>query len=92
MARCRSCGATVMWVRTTKDKNMPIDADASAGWEQPVIDPEGNVRPTGQNVPGKFGPVPVVQVMPDGQMNLDGERRWRPHWATCPDANDWRRK
>jgi hypothetical protein len=43
-ARCRSCGALICWVKTPRDKRMPIN--------------------------------------PDG----------KSHFATCPQANDWRRR
>jgi len=30
---CRSCGAEILWVKTTKDKNMPLDAEPSGAGE-----------------------------------------------------------
>ncbi len=35
MAKCRSCGATIWWVKTTRGKAMPID---------PVETTEGNIN------------------------------------------------
>ena len=33
-ATCKSCGATIIWVKTTKAENMPIDAEPR---------PDGNI-------------------------------------------------
>lgn len=29
MATCRSCGAEILWVRTSKGRKMPLDAEPS---------------------------------------------------------------
>ena len=31
MAKCRSCGAEIVWVKTLQGKNMPIDAETDDG-------------------------------------------------------------
>lgn len=93
MARCRSCNAPVLWAKTTAGKAIAVDAEPDSDWDQPVIDPSGTLRPTGTSVEGRYGKVPLVEVVGGGQASLDApaERRWRPHFATCPDAGSWRR-
>lgn len=87
MPQCRSCDAPIMWAKTVNDKLIPIDADSSAGWDTPELDRiEGNVFPTGESAMGKYGPLPIVEIVPP-----DGGKRWRPHWATCPDAKNWKK-
>lgn len=50
--KCRSCGATIRWGKTTNGRKMPVDFE-------PVDGPDG--------------------------------KQWVPHFATCPDANRWRK-
>lgn len=91
MSRCRSCEATIMWAKTTKGKAIAVDADDDAGWEQPVVDEAGTLRPTGRSTQGRYGPVSIVEAVASGVFELgDTKPRWRPHFSTCPDANDWR--
>lgn len=92
MSRCRSCGSSIVWTKTTGGKLLPVDGDPEADWDTPVLDPAGTVRPTGSSVMGKNGSLPLVEVVAAGQASLDPtDRRWRPHWATCPDADSWRK-
>jgi hypothetical protein len=86
---CRSCGADVVFVVTTGAHLMPIDA-------VPVA--EGNVVLTGRHVfsvGGARGPEARVELA--GQLSLDAlveteaPPRYLPHFATCPEADDWRR-
>lgn len=30
VAKCRSCGASIQWIKTTKGKNMPVNADGTS--------------------------------------------------------------
>lgn len=92
MARCRSCGSTVLWATTTSGRAIPVDAEPDTDWDTPIIDPAGGLRPTGWNVPGKHGPSPEVEAV-GGQAELGGEgRRWRAHFETCPNADQHRRR
>jgi hypothetical protein len=54
--RCRSCGVSIVWVKTPKGKNMPVNASSA----QP------------------------------GDIEFDRTRHI-PHWASCPQANRWRK-
>lgn len=48
-------------------------------------DPDGNIEIV------ETDGVLVAVVHPVGQVDLLGALRYRPHWATCPDAEAWRR-
>jgi hypothetical protein len=73
---CRTCGAPVVWATTKNDKAMPIDA-------QPVAD--GNVELAAGPTPGT-----VAATVLSGPSLMPGPLR-KSHFATCPDADDWRR-
>jgi len=95
MTACRSCSSRILWAKTTSGKLIAVDAEPDSDWDQPILDPDGTLAPTGRQVPAKRGSVPEVQVVAAGanELALVGEsrRRWRPHFATCPDASEWRR-
>lgn len=76
MNTCRSCGATILWATTTNGKAMPIDAEPS---------PDGNVELT-EWAPGRYR----CTVHP--QTPFDAPPLHMPHHATCPHADEWRRK
>lgn len=78
--RCRSCGALILWARTTKGKRVPIDAG-------PVEN--GNIRLAYAG----DGSDPVAHYEPPGQPALpdvEPEPRYVSHFATCPQAREWR--
>jgi hypothetical protein len=87
MSRCRSCNAPVVWARTTKGKNIPLDAEDSGGWAAPVTPDDGNLQPTGERVPTRDGQTAmVVEVV------AAGEGKYRSHFVTCPEAGEWRKR
>jgi hypothetical protein len=83
---CRSCQAPIHWAVTAEGKGMPLDPDP---------DPAGNVRLTGRMGRTRSGgQAPECEVVTGGQAALFpdmAEDRWRPHWASCPHAESWRR-
>ena len=85
--RCRSCGRPIFWARTTDGSLMPVDPD-------PAV--HGNVAKTGQHSRTKAGTVvPVVRVVDSATPELPGidrPERWVAHFATCPHADEWRRR
>lgn len=91
MARCRSCGASILWAKTTTGRAIPVDAEADTDWDTPIVDPAGGLRPTGRNVPTKHGTAPEVEAV-GGQGELGEGRRWRSHFETCPAADEHRRR
>jgi hypothetical protein len=77
-ATCRSCGAAIRWATTASGKRMPLDRD-------PVDD--GNLAliiDVGLDVV-------AVPVAPRQALLDDDGRRFVSHYATCPDAEQWRR-
>lgn len=78
-AVCRSCGAPVRWVETERGKPMPIDVDPVAN---------GNIVVRLSDV--RRGEVAVV-IGPLEALSLTTEARYVSHFATCPQAETWRR-
>lgn len=80
MARCRGCGAEIDWIRTRAGKNMPVDPEpvfvAVDDGSDVFVSDEGEVI-HGRTVPANDGTAEVAFV---------------PHWATCPEAGQFRRK
>lgn len=74
-SRCKSCGAPIEWARTKAGKSMPVDNDPA---------PDGTIELV--DLPGK-PPLAIVHGQPTDEY---GEVRYRTHFATCPQANDWR--
>jgi hypothetical protein len=75
---CRSCGAEIRWARTQAGKAIPLDAGTRF---------EGNLVETGEYVDG----TPVVRVV--GKDEERGKKLlYKSHFATCRDADKWRKK
>lgn len=92
MAECRSCQAPVVWVRTVAKggagrKNMPLDGAAgSDDVVRPQAFEDGNIKPTGDYVPGRFGKVMEVEYVDPGP------GQYRSHFASCPNSAQHRRR
>jgi len=79
--KCKSCGAKILWITTSNGRGMPVNADSLIP-----------VRPGGTKS--------ACVVTPDGNVVL-GDPTWRghpeavlgyvSHFATCPDAEKWRK-
>jgi hypothetical protein len=70
-AKCRSCGAPIIWAKTKNDKTIPLDATPTADGNLLLVD--GVAR-----APEVTDDVPFLQ--------------YKSHFATCPDAESFRRK
>lgn len=86
MSACRSCGAAILWCRTVAteskpSKSIPIDALEVDG-EPRSYGAAGNMMLTGERdiITG----APMVAVVNGGPL--------LSHFATCPQAKNWRRK
>lgn len=77
MSKCKSCGADIIWLPTEGGKNMPCDAKPIPYTE----DPAGNLTLVTND--GR-----VVKARAD--LNSDNVG-YTSHFATCPDANKWRK-
>lgn len=78
MSTCASCGASVVWVLTVRGVRMPVDA---------VPSPDGTLRLVG---------VPPTAIAVGRTVDLldttDDGVRHVSHFATCPNADQHRRK
>lgn len=78
---CQSCGAPMIFAVITgrgRPSSMPLNADP---------DPGGNVA-AALDERGRL----VGRVLRAGQEPVAGERRYCPHFATCPRAAQHRRR
>jgi len=39
-SKCRSCGAEIVWLKTDRGKNIPVDAEDVVDEQQEVFDPD----------------------------------------------------
>lgn len=74
---CRSCGAQIVWIKTTSGKSMPCNAGlirfARGGGPETFVTAEGKVE--------------------RGKRDPAGDRAgYISHFATCPNADRHRRK
>ena len=81
MARCKSCGAEIRWIKTSKGKSMPVDPDYITYWQKAggtkkIVTPNGNV--ISADVTGD----------PESATGLG----FTSHFATCPNADQHRRR
>jgi hypothetical protein len=81
LARCRSCGEFVIWTDTERGKRMPVDAKpldvtSFAGAGEFVLRKRERDTPL------------AVAVTPAA---FEDEPHYVSHFATCPDADKWRR-
>lgn len=74
---CKTCQSVIWWAVTVHGKAMPMDAGAKVGGEWVIC---------GKTDRG----APMIRRL---EPLLDaGKERYRPHWATCPDADDHRKR
>lgn len=84
MAKCRSCGAEIIWIRTASGKSMPCDAAGISYSEVLLPGVKGNkiltlVTESGTIVRTEFDPA--------------GDKiGYTSHFATCPNANQHRKR
>ncbi len=76
MAKCNSCGAPIIWVRTKAGKSMPCDARPVVYWEKAgaagkVVTPNGDVR----------------SCVFEGDAKTATGVGFISHFATCPHAD-----
>lgn len=84
MATCESCGADILWTYTETGKRMPVDAHPVAG---------GNlIVTTGQGERADLLRASVVGSTIDLTNPYDTGVRHLSHFATCPNANQHRKR
>lgn len=82
MSRCKGCGASIEWIRTPAGKSMPVDTE-------PVFVIEGGgsdrfITDEGEIITGRR----AIQE----EERRDLPVAFVPHWKTCPNAADFRRR
>ena len=78
-ATCRGCGAPIVWIKTPVGKAMPCDP-------APVY---YKAAPGGKDkIVTTRGEVVSCEIVPGGEATDAG---YRPHWATCPQAGQFKR-
>ena len=77
MAKCSSCGAEIIWIKTKSGKSMPCDPEERF-YEERIGGHETYVTPDGRTVKG----VPCYGGPAYGYIS---------HFATCPNADRHRR-
>lgn len=81
MARCKACGASIVWIATQAGKNMPCDAEQVTYWK----DAKGKntiITPNGETVRANLS----------GEIQLATGIGYIPHWATCPQAINFKKR
>lgn len=81
MAKCRGCGAEIIWIRTLAGKSIPCDPTPVIYWERAKA--KGKVvTPNGEVISCDFA----------GDLKKATGIGYISHWSTCPEANQFRRK
>jgi hypothetical protein len=77
MAKCKSCGKPIVWIKTTRGKMMPCDPTPAyyrtdQGGTAKIVTPNGEVITCelDEQIPSGIGYI--------------------PHWVTCPRCKDFK--
>jgi hypothetical protein len=84
LCRSENCRAAIFWALTPSSTMMPIDIEPTDDGLV-VIHPDDLRSASGDPI--------IRRIEQPGAMALDepGEERYTSHFATCPDAKDFRR-
>ena len=80
MARCKKCGKEIIWIKTPSGRSMPCDPEEVVYWK----DSKGKgrvVTPNGE----------VVACRLDGDPQEATGMGYVSHFATCPNAEEFRK-
>ena len=77
IARCRSCGAEVIWTITEHGKRMPVDAEIATN---------GNIFLDYSTEPPTARYVTLENVQTE-----EAETRFLSHFVSCPESKEWRK-
>lgn len=80
--KCRSCGAPLLWATTTHGNAMPLNAEP---------DPEHGTVVLEDDLLGAGQIAHVLPIDAAARASVRGELVYVPHFATCPDADRWRK-
>lgn len=80
MAKCKGCGASIVFIRSVGDKMIPCNPEQVRYWEKPKA--RGKiVTPNGE----------VISCVFEGDPQKATGMGYIPHFATCPKAADFKR-
>jgi len=82
---CRACGARIAFVRTSRGKLLPVDAEPVLVVRRGGTMTETIVTDAGEVIRG----FPVTE-QPDPEIGFYEGRR--PHWVSCPASEEFRRR
>jgi len=93
MARCKSCGAEIRWIRMESGKLMPVDPGQNR-YDCMIIEGGPGEPDNIETCVTGDGKVyrGVIMNDPDDPNYPDTVIGYRPHWATCPHADQHRRR
>ena len=81
MAKCRGCGAEIIWIKTPGGKSIPCDAEPVSYWERAKA--KGKVvTPNGMVLSCDF----------EGDPQKATGIGYVAHWSTCPYAERFRKE
>ena len=81
MAKCKGCGASIIFIKTSNGKNIPCDAGSVTYWANKGA--KGKiVTPNGEVISCEFS----------GDIDKATGIGHVPHWATCPEAGRFKKK
>ena len=81
MATCKACGAPIIWIMTPGGKLMPCDPEQKVYWQRSRAK-EKIVTPNGE----------ILSCVFEGDDQTATGIGYVPHWATCPEADKFRRR
>ena len=81
-AKCRGCGAVIVWIKTPAGKPMPCDPEPVLYW----IHTRGKARE--RIVTPKGG---VISCSLTGETGTATGLGYIPHWATCPERDQFKK-
>ena len=81
MAKCKGCGAHIIFIGTPEGSSIPCDPEPVLYWSRPrakdrIVTPNGLVQSCDL----------------EGDPKLATGIGYTPHWATCPKAGQFRRR
>ena len=81
MAKCKACGAPIIFIRTQGGKKMPCDPEQRMYWQRKGAK-EKIVTPNGEVLSCEFS----------GDLNKATGVGYVSHWATCPFADRFKKE
>ncbi len=81
MAKCKGCGADIIWIQTLGGKSIPCDPQPVTYWEKAKA-PGKVVTPNGE----------VLSCVFEGDPDKATGIGYISHWSTCPCAERFRKE